>query len=154
MKRALRVLMGAAVAMVLAGTAQAGVALMAARVIADDVPATAKFYQSAFGLKEVQRLEFPNMIEIMLNFGDTVDAAKGSTATQVVIMKRGANDGKDTVAHLIFSVTDMTATVAAIKAAGGKMDGEPREFGKTGILIGMGTDPAGNHIELIQQPRR
>ena len=153
MKRSLRVLMGAAVALVLAGTAQAGVALMAARVVADDVPATAKFYQAAFGLKEVQRLEFPNMIEIMLNFGDTVDAAKGSTATQVVVMKRGANDGKDTVAHLIFSVTDMAATVAAIKAAGGKMDGEPKEFGKTGILIGMGTDPAGNHIELIQQPK-
>lgn len=141
-------------AALLTGPAQAGVALMAARVVADDVPAVAKFYQAAFGLKEVQRLEFPNMIEIMLNFGDSVDAAKSSAATQVVIMKRGASDAKDPVPHLIFSVTDMAATVAAVKAAGGKMDGEPKEFQKTGILIGMGTDPAGNHIELIQQPKR
>jgi predicted enzyme related to lactoylglutathione lyase len=154
MKKAVEVLMGAAAAVMLGGTAHAGVSLMAARVVAEDVPGLAKFYESAFGLKEVQRLELPNMIEIMLNFGDTVDAAKGSTATQVVIMKRGADDGKDSVPHLIFSVTDMAATVAAIKAAGGKMDGDARPFGDTGILIGMGADPAGNHIELIQQPKR
>jgi predicted enzyme related to lactoylglutathione lyase len=154
MKKVSQVLMGTVVATMLAvGAAHAGVSLMAARVVADDVPALAKFYQSAFGLKEVQRLEFPNMIEIMLNFGDTADAAKASTATQVVIMKRGANDAKDAVPHLIFNVTDMAATVAAVKAAGGKMDGEPRPFGNTGILIGMGTDPAGNRIELIQRAK-
>jgi predicted enzyme related to lactoylglutathione lyase len=48
-------------------------------------------------------------------------------------------------------VTDMTATVAAIKSAGGAMDGEPRPFRNTGIVIGIATDPAGNRIELIQR---
>jgi predicted enzyme related to lactoylglutathione lyase len=153
MKKIIGTLIGAAAGLVLAGAAHAGVALVAARVTADDVPALAKFYQSAFGLEEVQRLEFPNMIEIMLNFGDSAAAAKASAATQVVIMKRGAAEAKDPVPHLIFSVTDMTATVAALKAAGGKMDGEPKPFGNTGILIGMATDPAGNHIELIQQAK-
>jgi predicted enzyme related to lactoylglutathione lyase len=54
--------------------------------------------------------------------------------------------------HLIFNVTDMAATVAAVKAAGGKMEGEPKPFGKTGIVIGIAIDPAGNHIEFIQHP--
>jgi predicted enzyme related to lactoylglutathione lyase len=44
--------------------------------------------------------------------------------------------------------------VAALKAAGGKMEREPFEFGKTGIWIGMGIDPAGNHFEMIQQPKK
>ena len=61
---------------------------------------------------------------------------------------------KDTIPHLIFTVTDINATVAALKAAGGKMESEPKEFGKTGIMIGIAVDPAGNRIEMIQQARK
>jgi predicted enzyme related to lactoylglutathione lyase len=46
----------------------------------------------------------------------------------------------------------MAATVAAIKAAGGSMDGEPRPFGNSRVTIGIAVDPAGNRIELIQRP--
>ena len=51
---------------------------------------------------------------------------------------------------MILNVTDMAATVAAAKAAGGTVEGEPRPFGNTGIVIGFAVDPAGNRIELIQ----
>ncbi len=138
----------------LTAVAAADVTLNAARVGGTDVPALAKFYESAFGLKEVNRIQMPNAVEIMLNFGDSVASAKSNPAAQVVIMHRAADDKNDPVPHLIFNVTDMTSTVAAIKAAGGTMSGEPRVFGKTGILIGMAADPAGNRIELIQQPKR
>jgi predicted enzyme related to lactoylglutathione lyase len=47
------------------------------------------------------------------------------------------------------NVTDMEATVAAVKAAGGKMAREPFVFGGT-IKIAMAVDPAGNQIEMIQ----
>ena len=147
-------LVGMGAALLLSGAAQAGgVSLNAGRVGATDSPALAKFYAAAFGLKEVNRLTFPNMIEIMMNFGDTVDAAKKNTNAQIVIMQVKSVDAQDTLPHLIFNVTDMAATVTALKAAGGKMDGDPKEFGKTGIVIGMATDPAGNHIEMIQQPK-
>jgi predicted enzyme related to lactoylglutathione lyase len=149
-----KTLIGAGVALLLASTAQAGVTLFASRVGAVNVAATAKFYQTAFGLKEVNRIKTPTFLEIMLNFGDSVDAAKNSANAQIVIMQRASDDTKDAMPHLIFGVTDMAATVAAVKAAGGKMDGEPAEYGKTGIIIGMFTDPAGNHVELIQQPKR
>jgi predicted enzyme related to lactoylglutathione lyase len=46
----------------------------------------------------------------------------------------------------------MAATVAAIKAAGGSMAGDPRPFRNTGTVIGIAIDPAGNRIELIQRP--
>ncbi len=154
MKRISKVMAGACAALLLAAaTAQAGVSFNAGRIGAQDVAALAKFYESAFGLQEVNRFERPGMLEILLNFGDTVAAAKANPGAQVVIMQRASNAAKDPMPHLIFNVTDIGATVAAIKAAGGSLDGEPREFGKTGIMIGMAVDPAGNHVELIQQAK-
>jgi predicted enzyme related to lactoylglutathione lyase len=132
----------------------AGVSLNAARVGAVDVAADEKFYQAAFGLHEVRRFEFPGGVEVLMNFGATPDAAKTNSAPQIVIMQRKSDATDDPIPHLIFTVTDIKATVAALKAAGGKMDGEPREFGKTGIMIGMAIDPAGNRIEMIQQPKK
>jgi predicted enzyme related to lactoylglutathione lyase len=46
----------------------------------------------------------------------------------------------------------MAATVAALKAAGGTMTGDPRPFRDSGIIIGIAIDPAGNRVELIQRP--
>jgi predicted enzyme related to lactoylglutathione lyase len=47
----------------------------------------------------------------------------------------------------------MDATVAAITAAGGKVERKPFVFGNTGITIGLAVDPAGNHIEMLQHPK-
>jgi len=149
-----RTAVAAAVAGMLMGVASAAVTLDAARIGAQDVPALAKFYESAFGLKEVNRLQFPGMLEIMLNFGDTVDAAKANHAPQVVIMHRPSDAIDDPVPHIIFTVTDMAATTAAIQAAGGRLDGQPRPFGKSGMVIALARDPAGNRLELIQPPQR
>ncbi len=157
MKRLIGTIVGLCAAIAVTGAAQAGggVSLNAGRVAAADVPATAKFYESAFGLQEVNRFEFgKQQVEILLNFGDTVAAAKANTGPQIVIMQRESDAVKDPIAHIILTVTDIAATVTAMKAAGGKMDGDPREFGKTGIMIGIGSDPAGNRIEMIQQAKK
>jgi predicted enzyme related to lactoylglutathione lyase len=45
----------------------------------------------------------------------------------------------------------MKATLAAVKAAGGTVDGEPSAFGADGMIVGFAVDPAGNRMELIQQ---
>lgn len=152
MSTAMKFVTAAGAAFLLAGAAQAGVSLDAGRVGAVDVASLAKFYESAFGLKEVNRIQLPGMLEIMMNFGDTVAAAKTNPNAQVVIMHRASNAIKDPIPHLILNVTDIEATASAITAAGGKMLGKPRPFGKTGIVVGMAVDPAGNRLELIQQP--
>jgi len=130
--------------------APAGITLNGVRIGAKDVVALAKFYQSAFGMHEVQRIQTPQFLEIMLDFGATAEAAKANAGADVVIMQRDADDGRDTMAHVVFTVTDINAVVAAVKAAGGRMEREPFAYGDTGIRIGMGIDPAGNHFELIQ----
>jgi predicted enzyme related to lactoylglutathione lyase len=131
-------------------SAQAGVTLNSARVGAADIAALEKFYETAFGMQEVQKI---GNNEVMLNFGDSVAAAKANPGAQIVIMHRESDDQKDTMAHLIFNVTDLKATAAAIVAAGGKMERAPFVFGNTGITIGLALDPAGNHIEMLQQPQ-
>jgi predicted enzyme related to lactoylglutathione lyase len=138
-----------------AGLAQADITFNSARVTGTDVPALLKFYQQALGLKEVQRINLPGgKSEVMLNFGATEEAAKANRNAQIVLMPREEGVTPDSIAHLIFNVTDVKAVAAAVKAAGGKMEREPFEFGKSGIMIGLAVDPQGNHIELIQPAKQ
>jgi predicted enzyme related to lactoylglutathione lyase len=152
MKRICTITIALCAALLLASTAHAQVTLNSVRVGAKDSVALAKFYQAAFGMQEVNRIDAAGGPEIFVNFGATVDAAKANKSEPIVIMHRDSDDLKDPIAHVILNVKDMTATVAAIKAAGGTMDGAPRPYGNTGIVIGIAMDPAGNRIEMIQRP--
>lgn len=79
-----------------------------------------------------------------------VEEARANPNPWIVIMGRPSDDVKE-VSHLVLYVTDMKATVAAVKAAGGKVEREPSAFGDAGMIVGFVVDPAGNDIELIQQ---
>ena len=150
-----KIILMAGVTITLMGNIYAGeISLNSARVGGKDVAALAKFYEAAFGLKEVTRIDLPCMLEIMLNFGDTVEAARANPAAQVVIMPKSDTDGKDSIAHIIFNVTDIKAVVDAVKAAGGTIVREPASFGDTGMVFSYVADPAGNQIELIQRAKR
>jgi predicted enzyme related to lactoylglutathione lyase len=152
MKRIYTTAITAFAALLLASAAHAQVTLNSVRVGAKDTPALAKFYQAAFGMQEVNRIDSPGGPEVFVNFGATVDSAKANKSEPIVIMHRDSDDIKDPIAHVILNVKDMAATVAAIKSAGGSMTGDPRPYGNTGIVIGIAIDPAGNRIEMIQRP--
>ena len=138
--------------LLLACAAEAQVTLNSVRVGAKDSVALAKFYQAAFGMQEVNRIENPGGTEVFVNFGATVEAAKANKNPLMVLFHRDSDDVKDPVPHVIFVVKDMAKTVAAVKAAGGTMTGEPRPFQNTGMVLGFAVDPVGNRIELIQRP--
>jgi predicted enzyme related to lactoylglutathione lyase len=138
--------------LLLAGGAHAQVSLDSVRIEAKDTIALAKFYREAFGMREVNRIQNPGGTEVFVNFGATVEAAKANKNPQMILFHRDSDDVKDPTTHVIFQVKDMTSAVAALKAAGGTMTGDPRPFGKSGIVLGFAIDPAGNRIELIQRP--
>jgi predicted enzyme related to lactoylglutathione lyase len=144
--------MAVSATLLLASAARAQVTLNSVRIGAKDTVSLAKFYQAAFGMQEVNRIDTPGGPEIFVNFGATIDAAKTIKSEPIVIMHRDSDDLKDPIAHLILNVKDMAATVAAIRAAGGSMAGDARPFRNTGIVIGIAIDPAGNRLELIQRP--
>jgi predicted enzyme related to lactoylglutathione lyase len=133
-------------------TARADVTMNATRITAPDTEALAAFYKNAFGMFEVQRVAMGGGAEIMLNFGKTEAEARANPGAELVLFPRAADLPEDTTPHLIVNVTDMAATVAAVKAAGGSMEREPFGFGDAGLLIGMGIDPAGNHFEMLYFP--
>ncbi len=139
-------------ALLLAGAAHAQLILDSVRISAKDTIALAKFYHDALGMQEVNRVVNPGGTEVFVNFGATVEEAKANKNPLIILFHRDSDDVKDTVPHIILRVKDMTATVAAIKAAGGTMTGEPRPFRNSGTILGFAVDPAGNRIELIQRP--
>jgi predicted enzyme related to lactoylglutathione lyase len=138
--------------LLLASAADAQLTLNSVRIGAKDTVALAKFYQTAFGMQEVNRINAAGGPEVFVNFGATIEGAKANKSEPIVIMHRDSDDIKDPIAHVILNVKDMAATVASIKTAGGSMAGDPRPFGNTGVIIGIAIDPAGNRLELIQRP--
>jgi len=152
MKRPYTILLAVSATLLFTSAGYAQVTLNSVRVGAKDTPAVAKFYQAAFGMQEVNRIDTPGGPEIFVNFGATIDAAKAIKSEPIVIMHRDSDDLKDPIAHLILNVKDMAATVAAIRAAGGSMAGDARPFRNAGVVIGIAIDPAGNRLELIQRP--
>jgi predicted enzyme related to lactoylglutathione lyase len=152
MKRLCTTAMVISAALLAAGAAHAQASLDSVRIAAKDTLALAKFYQTVFGMQEINRIINPGGIEVFVNFGATADAAKANKSPLMILFHRDSDDVKDPVPHVIFSVKDMAATVAAVRAAGGTMTGDPRPFGSSGTVLAFAIDPAGNRIELIQRP--
>ncbi|MCU1336074.1 MAG: hypothetical protein JWO19_1655 [Bryobacterales bacterium] len=152
MKRIYTTITISATLLLITSAAHAQVTLNSVRIAAKDTVALAKFYQAAFGMQEVNRINSTGGPEVFVNFGVTIESAKANKSEPIVIMHRDSDDIKDPIAHVILNVKDMAATVASIKTAGGSMAGDPRPFGNSGIVIGIAIDPAGNRLELIQRP--
>ena len=92
--------------LLLAGGAHAQVSLDSVRIAAKDTIALAKFYQAAFGMQEVNRVVNPGGIEVFVNFGATVEAAKANKNPLMILFHRDSDDVKDHTAHVIFPVKD------------------------------------------------
>jgi predicted enzyme related to lactoylglutathione lyase len=132
--------------------AQAEVTVMAVRLGASDVVKLAKFYEAAFGLKEIDRVGTPPT-EIIMRYGATVAAAKAAASPEFLVQKREATAAKDPMHHAIFRVSDIKASVAAAKAAGATVEREmTAPIGGTPIKIAMLVDPDGNALELMELP--
>ena len=133
---------------------QADVTVLAVRLGAKDVVTLAKFYETAFGLKEIDRVGQPPT-EIIMRYGSSVAAAKAGSSPEFLLAKREAGAATDSMPHAIFHVTDLAATVAAAKSAGATMKGEMAslKIGKMPVKIAQLTDPDGNVLELMELPK-
>ena len=133
--------------------ARAEVTVMAVRLGASDVIALAKFYDAAFGLKEIDCVRNP-ATEIIMRFGATVADAKAGSSPEFLVQKR-EGVAKDPMHHAIFRVSDIAATVAAAKAAGAKVERDVAtvSIGGAPIKIAMLLDPQGNALEIMELPK-
>src|SRR5580658_2888790 len=88
--------------LLLASAALAQVTLNSVRIGAKDSVALAKFYEAAFGMQEVNRIDTPAGPEVFVNFGATVEAAKANKSEVIVLFHRDSDDLKDPIPHIIF----------------------------------------------------
>ncbi len=153
MQKKLATILGATAAAWCIG-AQADSSVLAVRLGAKDVVALAKFYDTAFGLKQIDKVGDP-ATEIIMRYGANVAAAKAGNSPEFLVAKRDAGDTPGSIAHAIFHVSDINATVAAAKAAGATMKGEVASvpIGGTPIKIATMTDPDGNVLEVMELPK-
>ena len=153
MRRTIAAILGLTAAACLT-SAQADVSVMAVRLGAKDAGTLAKFYATTFGLKEIDHVGTP-VTEVIMRYGATVAAAKAGNSPEFLVANRAAGDGASSLAHAIFQVSDIAATVAAAKAAGAKMQGEVASvpIGGTPIKIATLTDPDGNVLEIMELPK-
>jgi len=153
MRRAITVILGLTGASWFASV-QADVAVLAVRLGAKDVVALAKFYDAAFGLKEIDHVGQPPT-EIIMRYGATVAAAKAGSSPEFLVQLREAGAANDQMPHAIFHVSDVGATVAAAKAAGATMKGDVASVPIGGMPVKIATlvDPDGNVLELMELPK-
>lgn len=133
--------------------AQADSTVLAVRLGANDVTALAGFYESAFGLKQIDHVGEPPT-EIIMRYGTTVAEAKAGSSPEFLVQKREAGATGGEIAHAIFRVSDINAAVAAAKAAGATMNGDVVSvpIGGTPIKIATLVDPDGNVLEVMELP--
>ena len=133
--------------------ANADAVVMAVRLPANDVVALAKFYEAAFGLQAIDRVGDPP-IEIIMRYGATAADAKAGSSPEFLVMNREPGTAASPMAHAIFHVSNLDATVAAAKAAGAKMQGEVAAVDINGMSVRIATltDPDGNVLELMELP--
>jgi lactoylglutathione lyase len=153
MRRAIMGILGLTAASCLTSV-QADVSVLAVRLGAKDVVALAKFYDAAFGLKQIDHVGEPPT-EIIMRYGATMAAAKSGSSPEFLVQRREPGAADDAIAHAIFHVSDIGATVAAAKAAGGtvKSDVASVPIGGTPIKIATLVDPDGNVLEVMELPK-
>jgi len=133
--------------------ANADVSVLAVRLAANDVLTLAKFYDAAFGLKEIDRVGEP-ATEIIMRYGATVAEAKSGSSPEFLIQNRGPGSAHDSMAHAILHVSDIAATLAAAQAAGATTEGDVVSVPIGGMPVKIATivDPDGNVLELMELP--
>src|ERR1700719_750623 len=99
MKRIYTTTIAVSATLLFAAAAHAQVTLNSVRIGAKDTVTLAKFYQAAFGMQEVNRINAPAGPEVFVNFGATIDAAKANKSEPIVIMHRDSDELKDPIAH-------------------------------------------------------
>jgi predicted enzyme related to lactoylglutathione lyase len=153
MRRTIKVIVGLTAATCLTWV-HADTTVLAVRLGAKDVVALAKFYDAAFGLKEIDRVGKPPT-EIIMRYGATVAAAKAGSSPEFLVARRDSGAASDPITHAIFRVSDIGAAVLAAKAAGAttKTDVAPVSIGGMSLKTATLIDPDGNVLELMELPK-
>ena len=112
-----------------------------------DLAKSADFYSRVLGMKQTATFSLDHMEEIVL-------AHEGRNAVVLMHYTDGsARNYRDNPIKLVFQVQDAGRLIEGIRREGLEITMEPKAYpGMGGTIIGMGKDPDGYVIELMQAP--
>jgi lactoylglutathione lyase len=112
-----------------------------------DLERSARFYEQALGMVRAQTISIAYMDEIIL-------VHPGRNAVVLMHWTDGsARSYTNVPVKLVFYVQDPAAVAARIREAGGTITREPAPLESFGnAIVGLGTDPDGYVVELLQAP--
>jgi predicted enzyme related to lactoylglutathione lyase len=122
------------------------ISFAASGIVVRDLVTAQRFYESALGMKEVNRARVD-----MLGLDEVVLTAQGGG--YVILMRY--DDGRSHVEvgqKLVFVVADPSAVTDAAAAAGGTVLVPPTPMPEFGSTIAFVQDPDGHAIEVIDRP--
>ena len=121
--------------------------LTAVGIGVSDLAKSADFYSRVLGMKQTATFKIDYMDEIVL-------AHEGRNAVVLMHYTDGSvRNYKDNPIKLVFQVQDAARLIEGIRAEGLAITLEPKVYpGMGGTIIGMGKDPDGYVIELMQAP--
>lgn len=121
--------------------------LTAVGIGVSDLARSADFYSRILGMKQTQTFSLDYMDEIVL-------AHEGRNAVVLMHYTDGSTRNyTDNPIKLVFQVADASLLIERIRAEGLAITMEPKPYpGMGGAIIGLGKDPDGYVIELIQMP--
>ena len=118
-----------------------------------DLDRSAEFYTRVFQMQAIQRIGKAGdaIQEIALKFGSTLDTAKASDHTGIVLVFRSGLaapfKATDDVPVAVLTVPDVEATMKRAADAGFPPTGDATQ--SKGYSVGTVIDPSGNVVELI-----
>lgn len=110
-----------------------------------DLKRSTEFYERVLGMKAVQTIKLDHMDEVIMSH-------EGRNAVVLMHYTDGSSPNyKNLPVKLVFYVTDAKAAAARIRAEGCEITREPAPVPSFGnAMIGLGKDPDGYVVELIQ----
>lgn len=114
-----------------------------------DLDRSVDFYTRVLGMEVTATFNLPHMNEVMV-------AYPGRSAVILMNFIDGSTPNyRNNPVKLVFYVTEPVALIEAIRAEGLEITTEPApNAAMGGVIIGLGKDPDGYVIELIQAPVR
>jgi lactoylglutathione lyase len=120
------------------------------KLVVDDLEKMAEFYAQVYDLQQISRvrdaIEDEPIDEIIL--GTTGEMTPGALILLKYVSRPSPHNGE---VILGFTTNDLPALLERVRAAGGGVHSEIREFPDMKIRVAFATDPEGHLSELVER---
>jgi predicted enzyme related to lactoylglutathione lyase len=120
------------------------------KLVVDDLEKMAAFYAHVFELAQVTRVSDAIVAD---RIEEIILGSTGAVAPAALILLKYIDKARPAQGEVIlgFTTRDLPALLDRVRAAGGGVHADIRDFPEMKIRVAFATDPEGHLIELVEQ---